>query len=79
MLEKLKRSIEEMPRPAYIFLKNILLLSCVLLACSLALFLSPDKGAGAYERTKLAWILLESPAGILLLGVVGLAFILDRS
>ena len=66
-----------MPRPAYIFLKNVLLLVCIMLACSLSLYMTADWSAGDYYRMKLALMLLESPAGILLLGAVGFAIILD--
>lgn len=73
MLKKLKRSIEEMPRPAYIFLKNVLVLCCIMLLASLLLFI-----AGGAERMKLAVLMLETPAAVLLIAIVGLAFILDR-
>ncbi len=79
MLKKLKRSIETMPRPAYIFLKNSLMLCDIMLVSSLLLFISADAGISTYERGKLAVLMLESPAGILLLTAIGLAFILDRS
>ena len=68
-----------MPRPAYIFLKNSLLLCCLMLCCSLLLFASVQGNAGDYEKWKLAVYLLESPAGLLLITAVGFAFILDRS
>ena len=75
MLQKLRRSIETMPRPAYIFLKYLLVTAAVMLSASLALFLT----AGAdRSRTHLAVLLLESPAGLLLLGALCLAFLLDR-
>jgi len=75
--KKLKRSIEKMPRPAYIFLKSVLSISAAMLFCSLALFVL-NAGEAATELEHLAQVLLESPAGVLLLGAVGLAFILDR-
>ena len=68
-----------MPRPAYIFLKNILLLSCIMLVCSLALYVTTTLRTRDYNRMKLALYLLESPAGILLSGAVGFAIILDMS
>jgi hypothetical protein len=74
-LEKLKRSIETMPRPAYIFLKYLLLCAAAMLSASLALFLSAGQDL---HRAHLAALLLESPAGMLLLGAFGLAFLLDR-
>ena len=79
-IKKLKRSIEEMPRPAYIFLRWLLILCCGMLALSLALFILR---AGFFPRSRqiyhLAVLLLENPAGVLLMGAMGLAFILDRS
>lgn len=68
-----------MPRPAYIFLKNVLMLCVIMLGASLLLFSTAGSGYESYEKTKLAIFLLETPAGILLLSIIGLAFILDRS
>lgn len=65
-----------MPRAPYIFLKLLLMLSCVMLALSLLLLLTAD---GMLSRLRLAMVLLESPAGVLLLGCLGLAFLLDRT
>ena len=79
MIKKLKRSIETMPRAAYIFLINSLRLSCLMLASSLLLFISADANLFDYEKLKLAVFLLESPAGLLLISVIGFAFILDHS
>ena len=74
-LQKLKRSIEEMPRPAYIFLKCLLRLAAAMLSASLGLRLS---AGGDLARAHLAALLLEAPAGLLLLGALGLAVLLDR-
>lgn len=79
MLKKLRRSIEEMPRPAYIFLKYTLLFCCILLCSSLILYLSSHEGFADYEKTKLAALMLETPAAILIISAICLAFILDRS
>ena len=54
-----------MPRPAYIFLKTLLALSCAMLAVSALLF---ALGGQDLPRLHLAVLLLESPAGVLLLG-----------
>ena len=75
-IKKLKRSIEQMPRSAYIFLKYLLMLAAVMLSASLLLFIT---AGNALARLHLAVLLLESPAGVLLLGLIGLAFLLDRS
>ena len=64
-----------MPRPAYIFLKGVLMLACAMLLASCLLF---ALAGGDPEKRCLAQLLMESPAGVLLLGVVGLAFLLDR-
>lgn len=78
MLKKFKRSIEMMPRPAYIFFKNVLLLCVIMLASSLLLFSTAGSGIESYEKIKLAVLMLETPAGVLLLAIIGLAFILDH-
>ena len=78
MLKKIAQSIRGMPRAAYIFLKNSLLLCDVMLLCSLCLFISSNGIVDSYERTKLALLTLETPAGILLLTLLGFVFILDR-
>lgn len=78
MLDKIKRSINSMPRCAYIFLKNVLRLCCIMLTGSLLLFYGADSFE-EYERMKFAVLFLESPAGLLLLGVIGTAIFIDRS
>ena len=65
-----------MPRAPYIFLKLLLMLCCAMLALSLGLLLT---ASGAPARLHLAILLLECPAGMLLLGCLGLAFLLDRT
>jgi hypothetical protein len=74
-LRRLKRSIETMPRPAYIFLKYLLRAAAAMLCASLALFLTAGRDPA---RLHLAVTLLENPAGVLLVGAFGLAFLLDR-
>ena len=64
-----------MPRPAYIFLKWLLRAAAAMLALSLLLFLTAGT---SLHRQHLAVLLLENPAGMLLLGAFGLAFLLDR-
>ena len=76
-LKNLKRSIERMPRSAYIFLKFLLMLSAGMLSASLLLFLAAKRGS--LSLLHLAVLMLETPAGVLLLGVIGLAFLLDRA
>lgn len=71
--QKLCSSIREMPRGAYIFLKGVLALACLMLTASALL-----TALGGQRTAHLALALLETPAGVLLLGVVGLAFLLDR-
>ena len=63
-----------MPQPAYIFLKTVLAISAGMLFLSMLLFTLGQDPASRH----LAVLLLESPAGVLLLGVVGLALLLDR-
>ncbi len=71
---KLIRCIETLPRAPYIFLKALLMLSDAMLSGSALLFLSGDPAA-----RRLAVCFLETPAGVLLLGLLGLAFLLDRT
>ena len=80
MIRKALRGIREMPRPAYIMLLFSLRLSCAMLFASLLLYLRCCV-LGEYERGlyMTAVLLLESPAGILLLGGIGTAFFIDRS
>ena len=78
MFKKIKRSIEEMPRPAYIFLKNSRMFSDILLFFSSLLYLSPPDFPHHYERIRMAKFMLETPAGILILTLIGFAIILDR-
>ena len=73
--KKLRRCIEEMPRPAYIFLKTALALSAAMLCLSGLLFALAGRDLGLRH---LAVLLLESPAWVLLLSAVGLAVLLDR-
>ena len=73
--QKLRRWLETMPRPAYIFLKHLLRAAAALLFASLLLFLTAGRDLA---RQHLAVVLLETPAGMLLLGAFGLAFLLDR-
>ena len=49
-----------------------------MLASSLLLFISADANLYDYEKIKLAVFLMESPAGLLLISVIGFAFILDH-
>ncbi len=64
-----------MPRPAYIFLRALLALAALMLLGSCLLF---ARGGTLRER-HLAVILLENPAGVLLLGLFALVFLLDRT
>ena len=72
--DKLRRSIEAMPRGAYIFLRAALALAAGLLLCSCLLFALGESA----EAGHLAVLLLETPAGVLLLAALGLAFLMDR-
>ncbi len=77
-LRQLVRGIEEMPRPAYIFLRAVLSLSCAMLFCAFVLFVRCTHSPADHALYMTAVLLLENPAGVLLLGLIGLAFLLDR-
>ena len=78
MLKKMKRSIELMPRPAYIFLKFTLMLCDVILLISSLLFLNNNEIIGYGKHMMLAQLTLEIPSGILLIALIGFAIIYDN-
>jgi len=75
MRKKIKRSIERMPRAAYIFLRSVLVLAVLLLTASCLLFAL----GSTRDHYHLAVLFSECPAGILLLGVIGLVIFIDRT
>ena len=77
-LKRLMRDIENMPRPAYIFLRTVLLVCCAMLFASFVLFILYEQYPSNHALYKTAVLLLENPAGVLLLGLIGLGFLLDR-
>ena len=77
-LRQLARGIEEMPRPAYIFLRAVLIVCCVMLFAAFVLFVLHEQRPADHTLYKTAVLLLENPAGVLLLGLIGLAFLLDH-
>lgn len=77
-LKQLVRGIENMPRPAYIFLRTVLLVCCAMLFASFVLFILHERYPANHSLYKTAVLLLENPAGVLLLGLIGLGFLLDR-
>ena len=72
----LRKSIEDMPRHAYIYLKLLLSLAAAILLASCVLTLCAGNDLALQH---LADLLCETPAGMLLLGVIGLALLLDHS
>ena len=78
MLKKLKRSIELMPHPAYIFIRNTFILCDVLLFVSFIMFMNLGSAVGYSERLMLAQLMLETPSGLLLMGLIGFALIYDN-
>ena len=64
-----------MPRHAYIFLKYILAFSALMLCASALLFVFGT----SRSHQHLAVLFLETPAGVLLLGGIGLAVLLDQA
>ena len=79
-LKKLARAIEKMPRAPYIFFRAVMAVSCAVLLGSFALFASLEGAAApSYRVYMTATALLECPAGLLIAGFIGAAFLLDRS
>lgn len=78
--KKLARAIEKMPRAPYIFFRAVMAVSCAVLLASFALFVSLQSSpAPSYRVYMTAVALLECPAGLLIAGLMGAAFLLDRS
>ena len=63
-----------MPRHCYIYLLVLLGFAALMLTCSALLF-ALGRGAALH----LAQVYLETPSGVLLLGAMGLAVLLDHS
>ena len=76
--KKLAGYLRKMPRPAYIFLRSVLQLCCVMLLCSAALFMELEGRPADHGLYMLASLLLENPAGVLLAGLIGFGFLLDH-
>ena len=74
----MKRSIELMPRPAYIFLKNSFILCDIILLISGILFINTGDVIGYGKRMMMAQLMLETPSGILLIALIGFAIIYDN-
>jgi hypothetical protein len=77
-LKELGRRIENLPRPAYIFLRAVLALCCLMLFACFVLFLLLEEHPESYRVYRCALLLLENPAGVLIVGGVCFALILDR-
>ena len=76
--KKLTGYLRKMPRPAYIFLRSVLQICCVMLLISAALFMELEGRPADHGLYMLASLLLENPAGVLLVGLIGLGFLLDH-
>ena len=74
----MKRSIELMPRPAYIFLKNSFILCDIILLISGILFINTGDVIGYGKRMMFAQLMLETPSGLLLIALIGFAIIYDN-
>ena len=76
--KKLTGYLRKMPRPAYIFLRSVLQICCVMLLISAALFMELEGRPADHGLYMLASLLLENPAGVLMAGLIGLGFLLDH-
>ncbi len=79
LLKKIARSIRDMPRAAYIFLRAVLALCCLMLLVSFTMFVISEKRPWDRDIYMTAVLLLESGAGLLLLGGIGTAAFIDLS
>ena len=79
MIQAIVTYIRQMPRPAYLMLKAVLAIRCIMLLCALALyFMIEEFGIHNCRQLKLAAQLTENPAGILLLGGILVCILIDR-
>ncbi|MCD8099545.1 MAG: hypothetical protein LUE06_03060 [Oscillospiraceae bacterium] len=77
---RLAEFIAAMPRSAYILFKGILAVSCIILAVALFLLIELQGREGFdYGLYKTAMLFLETPSALLLVGIIGVAVILDAS
>ena len=76
--KKLTGYLRKMPRGAYIFLRSVLQICCVMLLISAALFMELEGRPADHGLYMLASLFLENPAGVLLAGLIGLGFLLDH-
>ena len=76
--KKLAGYLQKMPRGAYIFLRSVLQVCCVMLLCSAALFMELESRPADHGLYMLASLFAENPAGMLMAGLIGLGFLLDH-
>ena len=78
-IQLIVRSIRQMPREAYIMLKFVLALCCIMLLGALSVYFMIDEfGIHNCRLLPLAILLTENPAGVLLLGGILVCMLIDR-
>lgn len=79
-IQEIVRSIRQMPRPAYLMLRFVLAVCCAMLLCALAVYFRIDEaGIHNCRQLRLALLLTENPAGVLLLGGIMVYMLIDRA
>jgi len=79
-IQEIVRSIRQMPRPAYLMLRFVLAVCCVMLLGALAVYFMIDEvGIHNCRQLQLALLLTENPAGVLLLGGIMVYMLIDRA
>lgn len=78
-IQAISQSISNMPRSAYILLYSVLALCCLMLVAALAVYFRIDEcGIHNFRELKLAILLTESPAGVLLTGGILVCYLIER-
>ncbi len=79
MIQAIVTYIRQMPRAAYLMLKAVLAICCLMLLCALAVYFRIDEfGIHNCRQLRLAAQLTENPAGILFLGGILVCVLIDR-
>ena len=79
MIQAIVNYIRQMPRTAYLLLREVLAICCLMLLGALAVYYGIDEfGIHNCRQLRLAVQLTENPAGILLLGGILVCVLIDR-
>ena len=79
MIQAIVTYIRQMPRAAYLMLRAVLAICCIMLLCALVIYFVIDEfGIHNCRQLRLAAQLTENPAGVLLLGGIMVCVLIER-